>query len=44
MSLWCAHAIVGELYSHYYDQAHFTNEFRKMTGHSPRKFTDHDSV
>jgi AraC-like DNA-binding protein len=27
-----------ELYSHYYDQAHFTNEFRKMTGHSPRKF------
>jgi AraC-like DNA-binding protein len=28
----------SDLYSHYYDQAHFTNEFRKMTGHSPRKF------
>jgi len=28
----------AELYDHYYDQAHFTREFRKMTGHSPRKF------
>ncbi len=27
-----------ELYDHYYDQAHFTREFRKMTGHSPAKF------
>lgn len=28
----------AELYDHYYDQAHFTREFRKMTGHSPAKF------
>jgi AraC-like DNA-binding protein len=28
----------AELYDHYYDQAHFTKEFRKMTGHSPGKF------
>jgi AraC-like DNA-binding protein len=28
----------AELYDHYYDQAHFTKEFRKMTGHSPQKF------
>src|SRR4029453_4652986 len=27
-----------ELYDHYYDQAHFTREFRKMTGHSPQRF------
>ena len=29
----------AELYDYYYDQAHFTKEFRKMTGHSPGKFT-----
>jgi AraC-like DNA-binding protein len=28
----------ADLYDHYYDQAHFTKEFRKMTGHSPQKF------
>ena len=28
----------AELYDHYYDQAHFTKEFRRMTGHSPRQF------
>jgi len=28
-----------ELYDYYYDQAHFTKEFKKMTGYSPRKFT-----
>lgn len=27
-----------ELYEHYYDQAHFSKEFKRMTGHSPRKF------
>lgn len=28
-----------ELYDYYYDQAHFTKEFKKMTGYSPQKFT-----
>jgi AraC-like DNA-binding protein len=28
-----------ELYEYYYDQSHFTKEFTKMTGHSPRKFS-----
>ena len=28
-----------ELYEHYYDQAHFTKEFKRMTGYTPRKFT-----
>lgn len=28
----------AELYDHYYDQAHFTREFRKMTGYSPGRF------
>ena len=32
------HLFKAELYDHYYDQAHFTKEFRKMTGHSPQKF------
>jgi len=32
--------IKQELYEYYYDQAHFTKEFKKMTGYSPRKFTD----
>lgn len=27
-----------ELYEHYYDQAHFSKEFRKMTGHSPGRY------
>jgi AraC-like DNA-binding protein len=28
-----------ELYDYYYDQAHFTKEFKKMTGYSPQRFT-----
>jgi AraC-like DNA-binding protein len=28
-----------EIYEHYYDQAHFTKEFKRMTGYSPVKFT-----
>jgi AraC-like DNA-binding protein len=28
-----------DLYEYYYDQSHFTKEFRKMTGYSPRKFS-----
>lgn len=32
-------ALKEELYDYYYDQAHFTKEFRRMTGYSPRKFT-----
>jgi AraC-like DNA-binding protein len=27
-----------DLYDHYYDQAHFSREFRRMTGHPPQKF------
>jgi AraC-like DNA-binding protein len=27
-----------DLYEYYYDQSHFTKEFTKMTGYSPRKF------
>lgn len=27
-----------QLYDHYYDQAHFSKEFQKMTGHSPARF------
>lgn len=27
-----------ELYDYYYDQAHFTKEFKRMTGFSPRQF------
>jgi AraC-like DNA-binding protein len=27
-----------ELYDYYYDQAHFSKEFKRMTGHSPRQF------
>ena len=26
------------IYDHYYDQAHFSKEFKRMTGHSPREF------
>jgi AraC-like DNA-binding protein len=32
-------ALKEELYDYYYDQAHFTKEFKKMTGYSPRRFT-----
>lgn len=28
-----------ELYDYYYDQAHFTREFKKMTGYAPQKFS-----
>lgn len=28
-----------DLYEYYYDQSHFTKEFKKMTGYSPRKFS-----
>jgi AraC-like DNA-binding protein len=28
-----------ELYDYYYDQAHFTKEFKRMTGYSPRQFS-----
>jgi AraC-like DNA-binding protein len=28
----------GELYTDYYDQAHFSKEFKRMTGYSPRSF------
>jgi AraC-like DNA-binding protein len=31
-------ALKDDLYEHYYDQAHFIKEFRKMTSYSPRKF------
>jgi methylphosphotriester-DNA--protein-cysteine methyltransferase len=29
----------AELYDYYYDQAHFTKEFERMTSYSPRRFT-----
>lgn len=32
--------IMDELYNYYYDQAHFTREFKKMTGFSPKQFSD----
>jgi methylphosphotriester-DNA--protein-cysteine methyltransferase len=28
----------AELFDHYYDQAHFTKEFHRMTGHSPQRY------
>jgi len=28
----------AELYDHYYDQSHFTRDFKRMTGHPPQKF------
>ena len=28
-----------DLFEHYYDQSHFTKEFKKMTGYSPRRFS-----
>src|SRR5215469_11410535 len=30
--------IMNQLYDHYYDQAHFSKEFKRMTGHSPQAF------
>jgi AraC-like DNA-binding protein len=30
--------IKNDLYDDYYDQSHFTKEFRKMTGYAPRQF------
>jgi len=33
-------AMKEELYDYYYDQAHFTKEFKKMTGYTPRRFAD----
>lgn len=30
--------IKNELYDYYYDQAHFSKEFKRMTGHAPREF------
>lgn len=32
-------SLKAELYEHYYDQPHFTREFRRMTGAPPRQFT-----
>lgn len=32
-----------ELYNYYYDQAHFTKEFKKMTGFAPRHFIENVS-
>jgi AraC-like DNA-binding protein len=29
-----------DLYEHYYDQSHFTREFKRITGYSPRRFTN----
>ena len=28
-----------DLYEHYYDQSHFTKEFKRMTGHTPRRYS-----
>ena len=28
-----------DLFEHYYDQSHFSKEFKKMTGYSPRRFS-----
>jgi AraC-like DNA-binding protein len=30
--------ILNELHDYYYDQAHFSKEFKRMTGYSPREF------
>ena len=29
-----------DLYDYYYDQSHFTKEFKKMTGYAPREYTN----
>jgi AraC-like DNA-binding protein len=31
-------AFKEELYDYYYDRAHFSEEFKRMTGHAPRAF------
>jgi AraC-like DNA-binding protein len=31
--------MIGEIYDDYYDEAHFCNEFKRMTGYSPRRYT-----
>ena len=31
-------SIIEEIYESYYDQAHFTKEFKRMTGFAPRQF------
>jgi AraC-like DNA-binding protein len=33
-------AMKEELYDYYYDQAHFTREFKRLTGYTPRRFAD----
>ena len=35
--------VKDELYDYYYDQAHFTKEFKRMTGFSPLHFTNNVS-
>jgi AraC-like DNA-binding protein len=30
--------VKGEIYTDYYDQAHFSKEFKRLTGYSPRSF------
>ena len=32
-------AVKEDMYEMFYDQSHFTNEFRKMTGFSPRRYS-----
>lgn len=32
-------ALKDELHDYYFDQAHFTREFKRITGYSPRRFT-----
>jgi AraC-like DNA-binding protein len=32
-------ALKDELFDYYYDQSHFTREFKRMTGYSPQRYT-----